>query len=249
MIQTRGGGARGSRPRPRARGTQRFALPHSPGTSKERSILLLITAAVMREKGGKFTLEDIELEAPRDDEVLIRHEEPRRCATPDTSRRATRWVPAPLPRGVATRHEGAGIVEQVGSRVSKLKPGDHVVMGCNFCATATPARPASPCTAGTSSRPTSASRAWTERPPCTKGGDVVHGAFFNQSSFATYALGTERSVVKIPSDVPLEIMGPLAAACRPARARSSTRCARRPAIRSPSMVQDRSASRRCSRPT
>ena len=37
----------------------------------------------------------------------------------------------------------------------------------------------------------------------------MHGGFFSQSSFATYALGTERSVVKIPSDVPLELMGPL----------------------------------------
>jgi aryl-alcohol dehydrogenase len=42
-----------------------------------------------------------------------------------------------------------------------------------------------------------------------KGDEVVHGAFFNQSSFASHALGTERTVVKIPSDVPLEIMGPL----------------------------------------
>jgi aryl-alcohol dehydrogenase len=42
-----------------------------------------------------------------------------------------------------------------------------------------------------------------------KGDEVVHGAFFNQSSFASHALGSERTVVKIPSDVPLEIMGPL----------------------------------------
>jgi aryl-alcohol dehydrogenase len=42
-----------------------------------------------------------------------------------------------------------------------------------------------------------------------KGKEVVHGAFFNQSSFASHALGSERTVVKIPNDVPLEIMGPL----------------------------------------
>lgn len=42
-----------------------------------------------------------------------------------------------------------------------------------------------------------------------KGNEVIHGNMFAQSSFANYALGRERNVVKIPDDVPLEIMGPL----------------------------------------
>src|SRR5262249_31220009 len=37
----------------------------------------------------------------------------------------------------------------------------------------------------------------------------VHGHFFSQSSFATYALCNERNVVKVPKDVPLKILGPL----------------------------------------
>ena len=37
----------------------------------------------------------------------------------------------------------------------------------------------------------------------------VHGHFFGQSSFATYALTTERNTVKVPDDVPLEILAPL----------------------------------------
>jgi aryl-alcohol dehydrogenase len=41
------------------------------------------------------------------------------------------------------------------------------------------------------------------------GQDGVHGHFFGQSSFATYSLATERNVVKIPREVPLELMGPL----------------------------------------
>ena len=77
-----------------------------------------ITAAVMREKGGKFTLEDIELEPPRDDEVLIRMKSCGVCHT-DTLPR-DQVVPAPFP--AVYGHEGAGIVEQVGSRVSKLHP-------------------------------------------------------------------------------------------------------------------------------
>ncbi|MNF73124.1 Aryl-alcohol dehydrogenase [compost metagenome] len=39
--------------------------------------------------------------------------------------------------------------------------------------------------------------------------EEIHGHFFGQSSFSTYALATERNVVKVPKDVPLEILGPL----------------------------------------
>src|SRR5258708_12597290 len=42
-----------------------------------------------------------------------------------------------------------------------------------------------------------------------QGDTVVHGSFFGQSSFATYALATERNVVKVRADVPLELLGPL----------------------------------------
>ena len=41
------------------------------------------------------------------------------------------------------------------------------------------------------------------------GKEVIHGHFFGQSSFATYALATEQNVVKVPKDVPLELLGPL----------------------------------------
>jgi len=37
----------------------------------------------------------------------------------------------------------------------------------------------------------------------------MHGHFFGQSSFATYALATERNAARIPKDVPLELMAPL----------------------------------------
>jgi aryl-alcohol dehydrogenase len=43
----------------------------------------------------------------------------------------------------------------------------------------------------------------------SRNGDVVHGRFFGQSSFASHALAAERSVVKIRDDVPLKLMGPL----------------------------------------
>jgi aryl-alcohol dehydrogenase len=42
-----------------------------------------------------------------------------------------------------------------------------------------------------------------------KGDQVIHGNFFGQSAFADYALAEEGNVVKVPDDIPLEILGPL----------------------------------------
>ena len=40
-------------------------------------------------------------------------------------------------------------------------------------------------------------------------GRAIHDHFFGQSSFAEYAIASERNVVKVPKDVPLELLGPL----------------------------------------
>jgi NADPH:quinone reductase-like Zn-dependent oxidoreductase len=39
---------------------------------------------------------------------------------------------------------------------------------------------------------------------------VIHSNFFGQSSFATHAMCYEANIVKVPSDIPLELLGPLA---------------------------------------
>lgn len=168
------------------------------------------TAAVMHEKGGSFSMEEIDLDDPRDDEVLIRMVSSGVCHT-DTLPR-DQVVPAPFP--AVYGHEGAGVVEKAGRRVTKLKPGDHVVMSCNSCGVCDTCQTGKPmyCRdffkanfgfARMDGSPT------MHRAGHVGAGHVVHGSFFGQSSFANYALGTERSVVKIPDDVPLEIMGPL----------------------------------------
>ena len=164
-----------------------------------------ITAAVMREKGGRFSLEDIELDEPRDDEVLIRMKSCGICHT-DTLPR-DQVVPAPFP--AVYGHEGAGIVEKVGARVKKLQPGDHVVMSCNSCGHCDTCQTGQPMYCRHFFQANFGFARMDGSPTMRKGDEVVHGAFFSQSSFATHAIGTERSVVKIPSDVPLELMGPL----------------------------------------
>jgi len=40
-------------------------------------------------------------------------------------------------------------------------------------------------------------------------GAAINGSFFQQSSFASHALATERNIVKVGKDLPLELLGPL----------------------------------------
>ena len=165
-----------------------------------------IKAAVVRDKSGPFVMEDIQLDEPRADEVIVRVVSVGICHTDLIPREQA--IPAPFP--AVYGHEGAGVVEKVGSQVTKLKAGDHVVMSFNSCGVCGSCRRGeiSYCVDhfGTNF---GFARFSDKSKTMRKGDEVVHGAFFNQSSFASHALGSERTVVKIPSDVPLEIMGPL----------------------------------------
>lgn len=164
-----------------------------------------IRAAVVREKERPFAVEELNLEEPRAGEVLVRTVAAGMCHTDLICR--DQWYPVPLPSVFG--HEGAGVVEQVGEGVTKVESGDKVVLtyaSCGKCATCLRGKP-SYClnffdlNFGGSRLDGSS--------PIGGDGEVVHGHFFGQSSFATYALATERNVVKVGDDASLEILGPL----------------------------------------
>jgi len=164
-----------------------------------------IKAAVVREAKGPFIIEDIELDEPRADEVLVKIVSSGLCHTDLVAR--MQFLPIPLP-GVFG-HEGAGIVEKVGSQVTKVKPGDHVAtsfMSCGTCVNCKKGRPGW-CTEFR--RLNFGGRRPDGSATMKKGKETVYGSFFGQSTFGTYALVGERSVIKVPSDVPLEILSPL----------------------------------------
>lgn len=161
-----------------------------------------ITAAVQRSIDGPPTLEPLELDAPRDDDVLVRIVA---CGICHTDLMAPRFLPRPLVLG----HEGAGVVAAVGPRVRKVRPGDRVVLSfpsCGSCPRCLGAEPAY--CAATQSLWYSGRRA-DGSPTLSNADGPVHGAFFQQSSFATHALAIERNVVRVPDDVPLELLGSL----------------------------------------
>ncbi|MFZ0776110.1 MAG: NAD(P)-dependent alcohol dehydrogenase [Xanthobacteraceae bacterium] len=165
-----------------------------------------IRAAVVRGKGGPFQIETLTVDQPREDEVLVRIVATGMCHTDIVIRDQVYPVPLPIVLG----HEGAGIVERVGSAIRKVIPGDHVVlsfMSCGHCARCAMGQPAycerghPLCFGGTREDGSTALRDGRSEP--------VHDHFFGQSSFGTYALASERTVVKVPKDLPLERLGPL----------------------------------------
>ncbi|HCN72209.1 MAG TPA: alcohol dehydrogenase [Pusillimonas sp.] len=164
-----------------------------------------IQAAVCRTTGGPLSIEGVDLESPQDDEILVRVVASGICQTDIGMCDSPTRVPKPIVLG----HEGSGVVEKVGNQVTKVRTGDHVVMTFNSCGHCYS------CYRGDVAYcyELNASNFSGQRKDGTtalsQGGEVIHSHFFNQSAFATYALCSERNVVPVQKDIPLELLGPL----------------------------------------
>src|SRR3954469_14621338 len=88
-----------------------------------------IRAAVARAPHAPLSLETLELDDPRAGEILVRVAATGVCHTDLVVRDGMLPTPPPVVLG----HEGAGVVERVGSAVTKVAVGDHVVMTFNSC--------------------------------------------------------------------------------------------------------------------
>ena len=159
-----------------------------------------IQAAVLRPKRSSLKIETLELEGPREDEVLVRLVASGICHTDIDFMED--WNDAPVVLG----HEGAGVVEEVGQRVTAVEPGDHVVLSYQSCGL---------CPECLRGHPTGCESFWEANFGFARldGSNAlersgVRGHFFGQSSFATHTLATERNLVKVPPDLPLELLAP-----------------------------------------
>jgi aryl-alcohol dehydrogenase len=165
-----------------------------------------IKAAVAREKGAPFSIETIELDEPRAEEILVRVVATGVCHTDLVVRDG--HLPTPLP--VVLGHEGAGIVEKVGAAVAKVRPGDHVVMTFNSCGHCPSCQDhhVSYCHEFFPRNFFAARADGTSA--LSKAGERINSNFFGQSSFASYALCHQANIVKVNRNLPLELLGPLA---------------------------------------
>lgn len=169
-----------------------------------------ITAAVMQKADGMLTrrrieLEELELDAPYDDEVLIRITS---CGVCGTDKGAIHGL-EPYPTPGVLGHEGAGIVEAIGRDVKSVRPGDRVMIGFPFCGECRSCRRGDMryCEKGQAlsfSGHRLDGSSGMKRP----NGEAVAGRFFQQSSWATHTLALERQLAKVPDGLDLDLCGP-----------------------------------------
>jgi aryl-alcohol dehydrogenase len=162
------------------------------------------TAVLVEEPGGPFVLGEVELDDPREDEVLVQIVATGLCHTDLT-------VPTMLPAEMLPAvfgHEGAGVVEAVGAAVTGIEVGDHVVLSFRSC------RDCGPCKDGhvgyceqtllLNYMGMRADGSSTMR----RGEQRVGGSFFGQSSFARHALAYADNCVVVDKALDLTRLGP-----------------------------------------
>ncbi|OLR94287.1 zinc-binding dehydrogenase [Actinokineospora bangkokensis] len=154
----------------------------------------MVRAAVLTEQGKPTEVVDIDLPEPGPGRVRVKVAAAGVCHSDLSLSNGTLKQPVPAVLG----HEGAGVVTAVGEGVTKVAPGDHVLLNwappcreCWFCENGEP---------------------WL----CARNGDaatVAHGSLpdgtplypsLGAGAFAEETIVPEGGAVKIPADIPLE---------------------------------------------
>ncbi len=155
-------------------------------------------AAVLYEVNKPLVIEDVSVNKPGPREVLIRTKVAGLCHSDLHFMEGL--YPWPLP--TIPGHESSGVVEQVGSDVTYVKPGDHVVtclsVFCGTCDMCTTGRPVLCTGTDVKMMPGVANRfSWGRKEKLTQ--------FLNLSSFGEQMLVHENAIVKIKKEMPLDL--------------------------------------------
>jgi NDMA-dependent alcohol dehydrogenase len=157
-------------------------------------------AAILWEVNTPWSVEEIELDPPKQGEVLVKIAASGMCHSDEHL--ATGDLPFPLP--IIGGHEGAGVVQEVGEGVSWLAPGDHVVFGfipsCGRCPSCSTGHQ-NLCDLGALM---GAGRQVTDGSARHHARDQDLGLMCLLGTFAHHTVVNEASCIKIDKDVPLD---------------------------------------------
>ncbi len=156
-------------------------------------------AAVVYEPGKRIEIEELDLDKPQSGEVLIRYTYAGLCHSDIHVAHGDLEARMPMVLG----HEGAGIIEEVGPGVTRVKEGDHVVCSfipncgtCRYCANGQQ----SICDWGATILE---GYLPGERFPIT-GPRGQYGAMCMIGTFSQWGVIHQNSVVKVDDDLPLD---------------------------------------------
>lgn len=161
-------------------------------------------AAILEQLNAPLVIDDVELDEPKDEEVLVKLVANGVCHSDIHCIKGDLLTQLPIVLG----HEGAGIVEKVGSGVTELQPGDKVIVTvaphCGKCPACMMGVPSS-CERDPQTAMLMGSMAdGTKRLKRKNGEEISH--FMAQSSFAEYAVVEESAAVKVRDDAPLDVV-------------------------------------------
>ncbi len=158
-------------------------------------------AAVLNEANTPFSIETVDLEAPKAGEARIKMAASGVCHSDWHVVEGLSYFPMPIICG----HEGAGIVEEVGPGVTSVAPGDHVTLsfrancgGCFYCQHDKP----NLCEVYTPILRSGLMKDGTSR--ISRNGEPVH-IMTGLGCFAEYVVIPEEACVPVRKDVPLEV--------------------------------------------
>jgi S-(hydroxymethyl)glutathione dehydrogenase/alcohol dehydrogenase len=159
-------------------------------------------AAVLYEVDTPLKLEDVTLDDPQENEILVKLEATGVCHSDLHYIKGDLPLPVPFVPG----HEGAGIVEKVGPCVTTVKPGDHVILmvaiSCGKCSYCLSGRP----TLCVENLPIQMMATLPGGGVRLHKGEQAINHLFGLACFAEKVVVHERSAVKIREDAPMDVV-------------------------------------------
>ena len=159
-------------------------------------------AAVLYEANTPLKVEDVTLDEPQQNEILVKIVASGVCHSDLHFMKGDMPQPVPFVPG----HEGAGIVEKVGPGVTTVQPGDHVVLNiafsCGECPRCCEGRP----TLCVENLPIQMMATLPGGGTRLHKGDQTLYHLFGLACFAENVIVHERSAIKIREDAPLEVV-------------------------------------------
>ena len=166
---------------------------------------LTAQAAIVEAPGGAFALATVTLDSPGPEQVRVAIRACGVCHTDMVMRDGALPIPFPVVLG----HEGAGVVEAVGSAVEGIAPGDHVLLSFHSCGSCRPCSEHQPGYCHDFVPRNFLGARTPGEGEIRRDGRPVGGNIFGQSAFATAVLAHADNVVPIDPALPLDLLAPL----------------------------------------
>ncbi|HUA36433.1 MAG TPA: Zn-dependent alcohol dehydrogenase [Candidatus Binataceae bacterium] len=154
-------------------------------------------AAIFHGPNQPLKIENVDIDDPKEREVLVRTVASGVCHSDLHFVDGLYMWPTPAILG----HEAAGVVEKIGSQVTYLKPGDHVIaclsVFCGYCEECMSGHP------NLCSNKAATQRGPNDKPRLSQNGKAVN-QFADLSGYAEKMLVHENALVKIDEKIPLD---------------------------------------------